>query len=66
MDVSWNRTAALGLKNAADFMPFSESGAIKQARINNLAAYNDYGRATGAAPAEDFSDIVGSRDVPAE
>ena len=66
MDVSSNRTAALGLKNAADFMLFAESGAIKQARINNLAGYNDYRRATGAAPAEDFSDIVGSSDDPTE
>ena len=66
MNVPSNRTVALGLKNAANFMVLAESDVMKLAQINNLAGSNNYLRAAGAAPAEDFSDIVGSRDVPAE
>ena len=66
MDVSANRTAALGLRNSADFMLFAEANAINQARINNVASYNDYRIAVGAAPARSFQDIVGGSNDPAE
>lgn len=66
MDVSANRTAALGLRNSADFMLFAETNAINQARINNVASYNDYRVAVGAAPAASFQDIVGSSDDASE
>jgi len=61
-----NRTAQLGLENAANFMMFAEKGAINQARINNVASYNDYRIAMGMEPARNFAAIVGSSDDPAE
>jgi prostaglandin-endoperoxide synthase 2 len=64
--VSANRTAMLGLENASQFMLFAEAGAITQARINNVAGYNDYRLAMGMEPARSFAQIVGSSDDPAE
>ena len=61
-----NRTAQLGLENAANFMMFAEKGAINQARINNVASYNDYRIAMGMEPARNFSAITGSSDDPTE
>ena len=66
INVSANRAAMLGLENAASFMMFAEVGAIKQARINNLASFNDYCLAMGKEPARNFADLVGSSDKPAE
>lgn len=66
INVSANRTAALGLENAASFMMFAEVGAIKQARINDIASYNDYRIAMGMEPARNFATIVGSSDNPVE
>jgi prostaglandin-endoperoxide synthase 2 len=61
-----NRTAMLGLENAASFMMFAEKGAINQARINNVAGYNDYRVAMGMEPARNFAAIAGSSDKPDE
>jgi prostaglandin-endoperoxide synthase 2 len=66
VNVAANRTAALGLENAASFMMFAEQGAIHQARINNVAGYNDYRLAMGMEPARNFAAMVGSSDNPAE
>ena len=66
VNTSANRTATLGLENAASFMMFAETGAINQARINNVASYNDYRLAMGMEPARNFAAIVGSSDTPAE
>lgn len=66
VNVSANRAASLGLENAASFMLFAEAGAIKQARINNVASYNDYRVAMGMEPARNFAAIVGSSDDAAE
>ena len=66
VNTSANRTAMLGLENAASFMMFAETGAINQARINNVASYNDYRLAMGMEPARNFAAIVGSSDTPAE
>ncbi len=60
VNTSANRTAQLGLENAASFMLFAEKAAISQARINNVASYNDYRIAMGMKPAKSFADIVGS------
>ncbi len=66
INVSANRAALLGLENAANFMMFAELGAINQARINNVASYNDYRIAMGMEPARNFATLVGSSDNPAE
>jgi prostaglandin-endoperoxide synthase 2 len=66
INVSANRAAMLGLENAASFMLFAEQGAIKQARHNDVASYNDYRVAMGMEPARNFAAIVGSSDTPAE
>jgi prostaglandin-endoperoxide synthase 2 len=66
VNVSANRAASLGLENAASFMMFAEQGAINQARINNVASYNDYRIAMGMEPARNFAAVVGSSDTPAE
>ena len=66
VNTSANRTAMLGLENAASFMMFAETGAINQARINNVTSYNDYRLAMGMEPARNFAAIVGSSDTPAE
>ncbi len=47
-------------------MMFAEEGAIKQARINNVASYNDYRLVMGMEPARNFAAMVGSSDDPAE
>jgi prostaglandin-endoperoxide synthase 2 len=47
-------------------MLFAEQGAIKQARHNDVAGYNDYRVAMGMEPARNFAAIVGSSDTPAE
>jgi prostaglandin-endoperoxide synthase 2 len=66
VNVSANRAAMLGLENAASFMMFAEKGAIAQARLNNVASYNDYRIALGLEPARNFAAIVGSSDKPEE
>lgn len=62
VNVSANRTAMLGLENAASFLLDAEQSAIDQARINNVASYNDYRIAMGMEPARNFATIVGSSD----
>lgn len=66
VNTSANRTARLGLENAAAFMMFAEKSAIKQARENNVASYNDYRIAMGRDPAKSFADIVGTSKDAAE
>ena len=66
VNVAANRTAALGLENSAAFLLGAEDKAIAQARLNNVAGYNDYRIALGMEPARNFSAIVGSSDDTAE
>jgi len=66
VNVSANRTAALGLENSASFLLEAEKKAIDQARLNNVASYNDYRIALGMEPARNFAAIVGSSDNAAE
>lgn len=66
VDVSKNRTSALGLENSASFLMKAEMDAIAQARLNNVAGYNDYRIAMGMEPARNFAAIVGSSDDPGE
>jgi prostaglandin-endoperoxide synthase 2 len=66
VNVAANRTASLGLENSASFLLKAESLAIGQARLNNVASYNDYRIALGMEPARNFVAVVGSSDVPAE
>ena len=65
-NISANRTATLGLENSATFLLAAEQSAINQARLNNVAGYNDYRIAMGMEPARNFAAIVGGSDVPAE
>ncbi len=64
VQVSENRTSALGLENSASFLLFAEERAIAQARFNNVAGYNDYRIALGMEPARNFASIVGGSDDP--
>jgi len=66
VQVSANRASALGLENLASFLLPAELDAIKQARLNNLASYNDYRIAMGMEPARNFATIVGASDDPGE
>ncbi len=66
VQVSANRTSALGLENSASFLLEAEAKAIAQARLNNIASYNDYRIAMGMEPARNFAAIVGASDEPAE
>jgi prostaglandin-endoperoxide synthase 2 len=65
VEVSANRTSALGLENGASFLLEAEKSAIDQARQNNVAGYNDYRIAMGLEPARNFAAIVGGSDDPA-
>ncbi len=66
VEVSANRTSALGLENGASFLLEAEKSAIDQARQNNVAGYNDYRIAMGLEPARNFATIVGGSDDPAK
>jgi prostaglandin-endoperoxide synthase 2 len=66
VNISANRTSTLGLENSASFLLGAEAKAIDQARLNNVATYNDYRVALGMEPARNFSAIVGSSDNAAE
>ena len=66
VNIAANRTAALGLENSAAFLLGAEDKAIAQARLNNIAGYNDYRVAMGMEPARNFATIVGSSDDPIE
>jgi prostaglandin-endoperoxide synthase 2 len=66
VNISANRTSALGLENSASFLLGAEAKAIDQARLNNVASYNDYRIAMGMEPARNFAAIVGSSDDPLE
>ena len=62
VNIAANRTAALGMENSASFLLNAENKAIAQARLNNIAGYNDYRIAMGMEPARNFSAITGSSD----
>jgi prostaglandin-endoperoxide synthase 2 len=66
VEVSANPAAQLSLENSAFFLLRAEQDAINQARINNVAPYNDYREAMGMPRAESFAAIVGPTDDPAE
>ncbi len=66
VQISANRTSALGLENSASFLLEAEMSAIAQARLNNVAGYNDYRMAMGLEPARNFAAITGGSDDPAE
>lgn len=66
VQVSANNATELGLGNSADFLVPVEAKAIEQARSNHIASYNDYRRAMNMDSADDFGDIVGDSDDPAE
>lgn len=66
VEVSANRTSALGLENGASFLLEAEKSAIDQARQNSVAGYNDYRIAMGLEPARNFASIVGGSDDPAK
>ena len=66
VEVSANPAAQLGLQNSASFLLRAELGAISQARLNNVAPYNDYREALGMKRAGSFDEIVGATDDPAE
>jgi prostaglandin-endoperoxide synthase 2 len=65
-DVSGNGAAELGLENSASFLLQAEADAIGQARLNDVATYNDYREAMGEKRATSFAAIVGSTDDTAE
>jgi prostaglandin-endoperoxide synthase 2 len=65
-DISANNATELGLNNSASFLLRAEENAVKQARTNNLATYNDYRRAMDMDPAESFADLVGKSKRPTE
>ncbi len=64
--VSANNATELGLGNSASFLIRAEKHAIKQARTNNIATYNDYREAMGMKRAKTFADITGKSKNPAE
>lgn len=66
VEVSANRAAQLGLENSATFLLRAELDAIGQARLNNVATYNDYRETMGMKRAGSFDEIVGPTDDPAE
>jgi prostaglandin-endoperoxide synthase 2 len=66
VEVSANPAAQLSLENSAFFLLRAEQDAINQARINNVAPYNDYREAMGMPRAESFAAIVGPTDDPVE
>jgi prostaglandin-endoperoxide synthase 2 len=54
---SAERAAQLGAFNTADFLLTIEEFAVKQARLNRLASYNDYRVAFGRGRAASFDEI---------
>ncbi|WP_310496622.1 peroxidase family protein [Sandarakinorhabdus sp.] len=66
VEVSAHKAAALGLQNSATFLVNAERKAVEQARLNNLATYNDYRSAMGMKPATSFAAIVGDSDNKVE
>ncbi len=65
-EISANNAAELGLGNSATFLLRAEEKAIEQARLNNVATYNDYRRAMDMDPMESFAELVGKTKDPAE
>lgn len=65
-ETSSNNAAELGLGNSASFLLKAEEKAIDQARLNKLAAFNDYRRAMNMDPIKNFADLVGKTDDPKE
>jgi prostaglandin-endoperoxide synthase 2 len=60
VNVSANNATELGMGNTADFLQRFEALAIKQARTNNIASFNDYREAMGKDRVESFEEIVGT------
>lgn len=58
-EISANNATELGLGNSATFLLGAEKKAIEQARLNNVATYNDYRRAMDMDPMESFAELVG-------
>jgi prostaglandin-endoperoxide synthase 2 len=65
-EISENHAAELGLGNSASFLLRAEEKAIGQARLNNVATYNDYRRAMDMDPMESFAELVGKTKDPVE
>ncbi len=65
-DVSDQPATMLGLQNSVDFLLGAEARAIDQARINQVASYNDYRKAMGKKPIPDFDKLVGKSKTPEE
>lgn len=61
-----NPATQLGLGNSATFLGDAEVKAVKQARTNNIATYNDYREAMDMDRADSFEDLVGKSNDPAE
>ncbi len=58
-DMSDQPATMLGLQNSVDFLLGAEKHAIEQARINQVASYDDYRKAMGKKPMPDFETLVG-------
>jgi prostaglandin-endoperoxide synthase 2 len=58
-EFSANNATELGLGNSATFLHRAEENAIKQARTNEVASYNDYRKVMDMDPAESFAELVG-------
>lgn len=65
-EISANNATELGLGNSAAFLLRAEEKAIDQARLNNVATFNDYRRAMDMDPAKSFAELVGKTKNPAE
>ena len=66
VDMSDEPATMLGLQNSVDFLLGAEGHAIEQARINQVASYNDYRKAMGKKPMQDFDQLVGNGKSPEE
>lgn len=65
-EISANNATELGLGNSAAFLLRAEEKAVDQARLNNVATFNDYRRAMDMDPAKSFAELVGKTKNPAE
>jgi prostaglandin-endoperoxide synthase 2 len=63
---SENPAARMGLRNSPTFLGNAEVKAVKQARSNAIATYNDYRKAMDMDPADSFADLVGKGDDAAD
>lgn len=65
-EISANKATELGLENSPAFLLKAEEKAIDQARLNDVATFNDYRRAMDMDPVESFAELVGKTKDPAE